>query len=57
VQIVQPPQQALEVADAVAVGVHIGADGKTIENCVLVPEVVDHQRQSSPVRLLWSAAG
>jgi len=57
VQIVQPPQQALEVADAVAVGVHIGADGKTIENGVLVPEVVDHQRQSSPVRLLWSAAG
>jgi len=53
VQIVQPPQQALEVADVV----HIGADGKTIENGVLVPEVVDHQRQSSPVRLLWSAAG
>ena len=41
-QIIQPPQQALEIADAVAVGVHIGADGKAIEHAVLVPEVVDH---------------
>jgi hypothetical protein len=57
VQIIQPPQQALEIADAVAVGVHIGANGKTIENSVLVPEVVDHPRQPSPVRLPCSAAG
>jgi hypothetical protein len=42
VQIIQPPQQPLEVADTVAVGVHIGADGETIENAVLVPKVVDH---------------
>ena len=41
-QIIQPPQQALEIADAVAIGVHIGADGKAIEYAVLVPEVVDH---------------
>ena len=43
VQIVQPPQQAPEIADAVAVGVHIGADGKAIDHAVLVPEVVDHR--------------
>ena len=32
VQIIQPPQQALEIADAVAIGVHIGADGKAVED-------------------------
>jgi hypothetical protein len=42
VQIIQPPQQSLEVADAIAVGVHIGADRKAVENRVLVPEIVDH---------------
>ena len=26
VQIIQPPQQALEIADAVAIGIHVGAD-------------------------------
>jgi hypothetical protein len=43
VQIIQPPQQSLEVADAVAIGVHIGADGKAIDNAVLVTEVVNHR--------------
>ena len=43
VQIIQPPQQALEIADAVAIGVHIGADGEAIDHAVLVPEVVDHE--------------
>jgi len=42
VQIIQPPQQPLEVADTVAIGVHIGADGETIEHAVLVLKVVDH---------------
>ena len=42
VQIVQPPQQSLEIADAVTVGVHIGADGQAIENAALVPEIIDH---------------
>src|SRR6202012_3261685 len=43
VQIVKPAQQSLEIADAVAISIHIGADGKTIEDAVLVPEIVDHQ--------------
>ncbi len=34
-QIVEPAQQALEIADAVAVGVHVGADGEAIENAFL----------------------
>ena len=45
-QIIEPAQQALEIADAVAVGVHVGADGQAIEDAVLVPEVVDHSRAS-----------
>ena len=44
VQIIEPAHESLEVADAVAVGVHIGADGKAIDDRVLVPEVVDHLR-------------
>src|SRR5258708_39340331 len=51
VQVIQPPQQAFEVADAVTVGVHIGADGKTVEHGIFVPEVVDHPRQPLPLRL------
>ena len=43
-QIIKSPQHALEIADAVAIGVHIGADGQTIEHAVLVPEIVDHAR-------------
>src|SRR2546423_6918758 len=42
VQIIQPAQQPLEITDAVAVGIHIGADRKTVDDAVLVPEVVDH---------------
>ena len=45
VQIVEPPHQSLEIADAVAVGIHIGADGQAIDNGVLVPEIVDHEGQ------------
>jgi hypothetical protein len=33
----------LEVTDAVAVCIHIGANGKAIDDGILIPEVVDHQ--------------
>jgi hypothetical protein len=42
VEVVEPAHQPLEVADAVAVGVHEAADGEAIKDRVLVPEVVDH---------------
>src|SRR5947207_7527870 len=42
VQIVEPPKQTFEVADTVAIGIHVGADRQTIEDAVLEPEVVDH---------------
>ena len=59
VQIIQPPQQALEVADAVAIGIHIGADGKAIDHAVLVPEIVDHAEAAliGPPRDLSAADG
>ena len=43
VQVIQATQQALEIADAVAIGIHVGADGKAIDDAVLVPEIVDHR--------------
>ncbi len=43
VEIIQPAQQPLEIADTIAIGIHIGVDGKTVDNAVLVPEVVDHR--------------
>src|SRR3954463_16433468 len=49
-QIIQPAQQSFEVADAVAVGIHISADGQAVENRVLVPEIVDHPTQPSAIR-------
>jgi len=42
IQIVETPEQPFEVADAVAVGIHIGPDGQAVEYAVLVPEIVNH---------------
>jgi hypothetical protein len=47
VQIVEPSQQSLEIADTIAVGVHIAADRQTIEDAILEPEVVDHAEPPS----------
>src|SRR6185437_12426501 len=55
-QIVQPPHQTLEIADAVAVGVHIGADGEAIYYAVLVPEIIDHAEAAFLVRTRFKAA-
>jgi len=44
VQIIEPPHQPLEIADAVGVGIHVGADREAIDDRVLVPEVFDHKR-------------
>src|ERR1700735_569250 len=41
-QIIEPSQQALEITHPISVGIHIGSDGETIEDAVLVPEVIDH---------------
>src|SRR5262245_46975794 len=47
-KIVQPPFQPTKVADAVAVGIHVGADRQAIDYCVLVPKIIDHVAGSEP---------
>jgi hypothetical protein len=41
-QVIQPSHQAGEVADSVTVGIHIGSDGKAVDDRVLVPQVIYH---------------
>ena len=41
-QIVEAPREALKVSNAVAVRIHEGRDRETVDDSVLVPEVVDH---------------
>jgi hypothetical protein len=43
VQIIQTTHQTLEVADPVAVGVHVSSHRQTIDHRVLVPKVTDHR--------------
>lgn len=41
-EVVQPPNQPLKVADAVAVCIHKGSNGQAVENGVLVLKIIDH---------------
>jgi hypothetical protein len=42
VKVIEPPEKALEVTHSVTIRIHVGGGGKTIEDCVLVPQIVDH---------------
>jgi hypothetical protein len=53
-QIIQTAQQPFEVADAVGIGVHVGADRQTIEDAILVPKVVDHPQAAFFTPLVFS---
>src|SRR2546430_14426261 len=53
VQIVEAPQQSLEIANAIAIRVHIGADRKAVDDAVLIPEVVNHGCGLSTSDLAW----
>ncbi len=44
VQVIEAAHQAGEIADAVAIGIHVGADRQAVDDRVLVPEIVDHSR-------------
>src|SRR5690242_19031782 len=44
VDVIEPAQQALEIANTIAVGVHEGANREAIDDSILVPEIVDHRR-------------
>src|ERR1700719_2898945 len=41
-QIIQAARQAREIADAIAIAIHIGAYRKAINDRILVPQVIDH---------------
>jgi len=47
-KIVQATHQPFEIADPIAVGIHISADGKAVDYGVLVPKIIDHLRVLSP---------
>ena len=44
-QVIEPPRQAFEVADAVAIAVHVGGDVEAVDDRVLEPVVVDRHAQ------------
>src|SRR5262249_37605368 len=48
-EIVEAPLQPAEIADAIAIGIHVGGDRQAIDDRVLVPKVVDHAARASPV--------
>ena len=52
-QVVEAAAQALEIADAVAVGIHEGSDVQAVDDRVLVPEVLDHARSMGPSASPW----
>jgi hypothetical protein len=41
-QVIEPSKKTLKVTHSVAVCIHVSGDRKTIENCVLIPEIVNH---------------
>jgi hypothetical protein len=41
-EVIEPSDEPLEVPDAVTVRIHERADVKAVNDCVLVPEVLDH---------------
>src|SRR5262249_61338379 len=41
-QIIKPPHQSLEIADAVAVRIHVGANRKAVNHGIFVPKVLNH---------------
>src|SRR4029077_18207520 len=45
-KIVEAPFQSTEVAYAIAVGIHVGADRQAIDYGVLVPKIADHAARS-----------
>ena len=52
-QIIEPAHESLEIPDTVAIGIHVGADRKAIDDRVLVPEIIDHGR----CQRIWPTMG
>ena len=45
-QVIEATKEALKIADAIGVGIEVGSDGEAIDDCILVPKVVDHEESS-----------
>ena len=45
-QVIEAAEEASKIADPISVRVEVGSDGQAIDDCVLVPEVVDHEESS-----------
>src|SRR5262245_8597679 len=50
VQIIQPAFQAAKIASAVAIGIHERANGQTVDDGILIPEITDH---AAPLLGIW----
>ena len=46
IEIIESPDQAFEIADSIAVGVHEGLDVQTVDDGVFVPEILNHGLRS-----------
>ena len=42
-QVIEPTEQALKITDAVGVGIEVSSNRQAIDNCIFVPQVVDHR--------------
>jgi hypothetical protein len=51
-EIVEPAHQALEIADAVGVRIHVSGDRQTVKNRIFVPKVFDHPPRTVVVEML-----
>src|SRR5437867_5615311 len=54
-QVIETTGQAFEVADAVAVRIHERADIEAVDDCVFVPEIVDHSFRLRAIALALRA--
>jgi hypothetical protein len=45
-QVIEAKEEASKIADPISVRVEVGSDGQAIDDCIFVPEVVDHEESS-----------
>lgn len=41
-QVIEPAHQAAEITDAIGIRIHVGRDGKAIDDRILVPKIAYH---------------
>jgi len=45
-QVIEAAEEASKIANPISVRVEVGSDGQAIDDCIFVPEVVDHEQSS-----------